>query len=41
MGPLKIKDVHVAQQQIVEIVRKLEEDGIISLGPGSDEEYAV
>jgi len=34
MGPVKMKDVHAAQQRIVEIVRKLEEEGIISLGPG-------
>ena len=31
MGPVKMKDVHAAQQRIVEIVRKLEEEGIISL----------
>ena len=39
MGPVKMKDVHAAQQRIVEIVRKLEEEGIISLGPGSGDEY--
>jgi flagellar motor switch protein FliG len=42
MGPMKIKDVHAAQQRIVEIVRKLEEEGIISLGPGGGgDEYVV
>jgi flagellar motor switch protein FliG len=41
MGPQKIKDVHAAQQRIVEIVRKLEEEGIISLGPGGGDEYVV
>jgi len=41
MGPVKIKDVHAAQQRIVEIVRKLEEEGIINLGPGGGEEYVV
>jgi flagellar motor switch protein FliG len=42
MGPTKIKDVHAAQQRIVEIVRKLEEEGIINAG-GSDggEEYVI
>jgi flagellar motor switch protein FliG len=41
MGPVKIKDVHVAQQRIVEVVRKLEEEGVISLGGGGGEEYVV
>jgi flagellar motor switch protein FliG len=39
MGPVKMKDVHAAQQRLVEIVRKLEEEGIINLGPGSGDEY--
>ncbi|MBI4473842.1 MAG: flagellar motor switch protein FliG [Acidobacteria bacterium] len=39
MGPMKIKDVHAAQQRIVEIVRKLEEEGIINLGGGGGDEY--
>jgi len=41
MGPQKIKDVHAAQQRIVEIVRRLEEEGIINLGPGGGDEYVV
>jgi len=42
MGPMKIKDVHAAQQRIVEIVRKLEEEGIITIGQGSGgDEYVV
>jgi flagellar motor switch protein FliG len=42
MGPQKIKDVHAAQTRIVEIVRKLEEEGIITLGPGGGvDEYVV
>jgi flagellar motor switch protein FliG len=41
MGPQKIKDVHAAQQRVVEIVRKLEEEGIINLGPGGGDEYVV
>jgi len=40
MGPVKIKDVHAAQQRIVDVVRKLEEEGIINLG-GSRDEYVV
>jgi len=42
MGPVKIKDVHAAQQRIVEVVRKLEEEGLINLGTGgSGDEYVV
>ena len=41
LGPQKIKDVHAAQQRIVEIVRKLEEEGVINLGPGNGDEYVV
>lgn len=38
MGPVKLKDVESSQQQIVAIVRKLDEDGVISLkGSGGDE----
>jgi flagellar motor switch protein FliG len=37
MGPVKAKDVHVAQQKIVEVVRKLEEEGLINVGGGGDE----
>jgi flagellar motor switch protein FliG len=42
MGPVKIKDVHAAQQRIVETVRKLEEEGIITLsGGGGGDEYVL
>ncbi|HYR85224.1 MAG TPA: flagellar motor switch protein FliG [Terriglobia bacterium] len=42
MGPVKIKDVHAAQQRIVETVRKLEEEGVITLsGGGGGDEYVV
>jgi len=40
MGPVKTKDVHVAQQKIVEVVRKLEEEGLINMG-GGGEEYVL
>lgn len=36
MGPVKMKDVHQAQQKIVDVVRKLEEEGVITLGGGDD-----
>jgi len=38
LGPVKLKDVETAQQQIVGIVRTLDESGVISIkGAGSDE----
>jgi flagellar motor switch protein FliG len=39
MGPTKLKDVEKAQQSIVDIVRKLEEEGkiVISGGGGGDQ----
>ena len=37
MGPMKMRDVHAAQQRIIEIVRQLEEEGVIAIGGGSDE----
>jgi flagellar motor switch protein FliG len=39
LGPVKVRDVELAQQQIVSIVRKLDEDGVISLKGGSGDEY--
>jgi flagellar motor switch protein FliG len=36
MGSVKMKDVHAAQQRIVEVVRKLEEEGVITIGGGED-----
>lgn len=41
MGPVKVKDVEASQQQIVSIVRKLDEDGIISLKGGGGDEYVT
>ncbi len=39
MGPVKLKAVEQSQQQIVSIIRKLDEDGIISLKGGGGDEY--
>jgi flagellar motor switch protein FliG len=45
LGPVKIKDVEAAQQQVIAVVRQLESDGVISRnkggggGGGSDEQY--
>lgn len=39
LGPVKVKDVENAQQQIVSIIRKLDESGVISLKGGGGDEY--
>jgi len=39
LGPVKIKDVEASQQEIVGIIRKLDQDGVISLKGGGGEEY--
>jgi flagellar motor switch protein FliG len=39
MGPVKLRDVEKAQHEIVEIVRELDEEGIISISGGEEEQY--
>ncbi|MCB0337763.1 MAG: flagellar motor switch protein FliG, partial [Bdellovibrionales bacterium] len=41
MGPVKLKDVEKAQQGIVDIVRRLEAEGKIAIGTGSEEDSFV
>jgi flagellar motor switch protein FliG len=42
MGPVRISDVEVAQQKIVDIVRRLEDAGdVIISGKGSDKDMIV
>jgi flagellar motor switch protein FliG len=41
MGPVKIKEVEGAQQQIIALVRKLESEGVISLKGAVGEQYVV
>ena len=41
LGPVKVKDVEGAQQQIVAVIRKLDEDGIINLKGGGGDEYVT
>jgi flagellar motor switch protein FliG len=41
MGPVKIKEVEAAQQQIIALVRQLEGEGIISLKGSVGEQYVV
>jgi len=39
MGPVKLKDVEKSQHEIVEIVRQLEEEGVLSIGGGGGDDY--
>jgi flagellar motor switch protein FliG len=41
MGPIKIKEVESAQQQIITVVRQLETEGVISLKGAAGEQYVV
>jgi flagellar motor switch protein FliG len=41
MGPIRIKEVETAQQEIVVIVRKLEEEEVLSIGSSGAEEFVV
>jgi flagellar motor switch protein FliG len=41
LGPIKIKEVEAAQQQIIAVIRQLEADGTISLKGAVGEQYVV
>jgi flagellar motor switch protein FliG len=41
MGPVKIKDVEAAQQQIIALVRQLTEEGVISLKGSVGDQYVL
>ena len=41
LGPVKIKEVEAAQQQIIAVVRQLETEGTISLKGTVGEQYVV
>jgi flagellar motor switch protein FliG len=41
LGPIKIKEVEAAQQQIISVVRQLESDGVVSLKGTVGEQYVV
>ena len=41
LGPVKIKEVEAAQQQIIAVVRQLESDGTINLKGAGGEQYVV
>ncbi len=41
LGPIRVKDVEKAQHEVVEIVRGLEEEGVITIGGAGGDEYVV
>jgi flagellar motor switch protein FliG len=41
MGPIKVRDVEAAQQQIIALVRQLEGEGVINLKGSVGEQYVV
>jgi flagellar motor switch protein FliG len=41
MGAIRLKDVEKSQHEIVEVVQRLEEEGVISIRGGSGDEYVV
>jgi flagellar motor switch protein FliG len=41
LGPIKIKEVEAAQQQIIAVVRQLESEGVVSLKGAVGEQYVV
>ena len=41
LGPVKIKEVEAAQQQIIAVVRQLESEGVVSLKGAVGEQYDV
>ena len=41
MGPVKIKEVEGAQQMMIALLRQLEQEGVVSLKGGGDEQYIV
>ena len=41
LGPVRIRDVEAAQQQLVAVVRQLHQQGVISVSRGGGDEYVV
>jgi flagellar motor switch protein FliG len=41
LGPVRLRDVEKAQHDIVEIVQKLEEEGLVNIRGGSGDEYVA
>jgi flagellar motor switch protein FliG len=41
LGPVRIRDVEAAQQQLVAVVRQLQQEGVLSVNRGGGDEYVV
>jgi len=41
LGPVKIREVEGAQQQIIQIARDLEKQGVLALSGSDSEQYVV
>ncbi len=41
LGPVKIREVETAQQQIIAVVRQLDSEGVVSLSGASNDQYVV
>ena len=41
LGPIKIKEVEAAQQQIIAVVRQLEAEGVVSIKGTAGEQYVL
>ena len=39
LGPVKLKDVDAAQQQVIATARDLEKEGVISLSASASDQY--
>jgi flagellar motor switch protein FliG len=41
LGPVRVRDVEKSQQEVVEIIRRLEEEGLVNIRGGGGDEYVV
>jgi len=41
LGPVRVRDVEAAQQQLVAVVRQLQQEGVLSVSRGAGDEYVV
>jgi len=41
LGPVRIKDVEAAQQEVISTLRRLESEGALSLGTGPNDRYVI
>jgi flagellar motor switch protein FliG len=41
LGPVRVKDVELAQQEVISTLRKLESEGVVSLRAAGGDQYVV